>query len=100
MKHGTVFAELALLGVLSTGGCATGVVQTEVDQPVPDRVEVALSSGQATFGVGDELGWIAFGDLALAPAPGQMRDVLVIVRAEPVDADGFDWIGRYLALAD
>lgn len=100
MRHWSGFAVLGVAGCLGLGGCSTGVVQTELDQPIPDRVEVALSSGQATFGVGDELGWIAFGDLALAPAPGQMKDALVIVRAEPIEASQFDWIGRYLALAD
>lgn len=92
----------ALLGVgFTAGGCAHQTAQrATVDQPLSEYLELAMNSPQPTFGVGDELGWLAFGDLAIAPLPGEPTDVLVVARAEPVDEQSFDWMGRYLALAD
>lgn len=100
----TAFAALtstaATLGLL-LGGCSSlSPAQATIDQPMPAHLEMAMASAVPTFGVGDELGWLAFGDLALAPMPGELRDVLVIVKAEPVDPAAYDWVGRYLALAD
>ncbi|MEM9419827.1 MAG: hypothetical protein AAGA25_12375 [Planctomycetota bacterium] len=90
----------AALGLI-LGGCSTSSPhQATVDQPMPEHLEMAMASSMPTFGVGDELGWLAFGDLALAPMPGEPTDVLVIVKAEPADIQSFDWVGQYLALAD
>lgn len=91
-----------------TGGCATDARQARVDQPLPSHLQLAMNSPQPTFGVGDELGWLAFGDLALAPQPGEPTEVLVIARAETtkggafgeVSPLGFDWVGQYLAAID
>ncbi len=86
---------------LLLGGCSSAPTESSLaQQPLPDAVELAMASDLPTFGVGDELGWLAFGDLALAPMPGEPRDVLVIARAESSDAASFDWVGQYLALAD
>ena len=95
-------AAFALLGLAISTGCAHQPLSPHagIDQPMPAHLQVALDSGQPTFGVGDELGWLAFGDLALAPLPGEPTSVLVIAQAEPAEAPGFDWVGTYLALAD
>lgn len=90
---------LALLG-LGAGGCAThSVPQANIDQRMPEHLQLAMDSQQPTFGVGDELGWLAFGDLALAPQPGEPTNVLVVAQAEPVEDALYDWVGTYLALA-
>lgn len=90
----------ATTGLLLGGCCGTNDEKAFVDQPLPGSIELAMASDLPTFGVGDELGWLAFGELALAPMPSEPRDVLVIARAEPVDEASFDWVGQYLALAD
>ncbi|MEM7626685.1 MAG: hypothetical protein AAF333_13910 [Planctomycetota bacterium] len=90
----------AFLG-LGAGGCANSLTpHAGVDQPMPAHLQLAMDSGQPTFGVGDELGWLAFGDLALAPLPGEPTSVLVVAQAEPVDEAAFNWVNTYLALAD
>lgn len=86
---------------LCLGGCSTSPAEQAGTSPsVTGDLEWAIASAQPTFGVGDELGWLAFGDLALAPMPGLPTDVLVIAKAEPVDEASFDWVTQYLALAD
>ncbi|MEM9882074.1 MAG: hypothetical protein AAF800_04045 [Planctomycetota bacterium] len=91
-------AALAYVLAAALGGCQayTSTPRATLDAPLPPQVAAAHAA--PAFGVGDELGWLAFGDLALAPLPGEPRDVLVIAAAEP-NAPDFDWLGRYLALA-
>ena len=100
----TYFASLtttAAVIALLLGGCSVSPTgQAVIDQPLPAHLERAMASDLPPFGVGDELGWLAFGDLALAPLPAEPQDVLVIVHAEPIEYEHFDWIGQYLALAD
>ncbi|MEM8739438.1 MAG: hypothetical protein AAGG38_13325 [Planctomycetota bacterium] len=97
MVHRGLIGTAGVAGALTLGsglgGCTTSVVQARIDQPLPVHLEMAMSSGQPTFGVGDELGWLAFGDLAIAPMPGEPREVLVIASVEPA---GFDVVSRYL----
>lgn len=94
------FLAVALFG-FGAGGCASRTApQANVDQPMPAHLQLAMDSGQPTFGVGDELGWLAFGDMALAPLPGEPTSVLVVAQAEPARDASFDWVGSYLALAD
>ncbi|MEM6458186.1 MAG: hypothetical protein AAF710_02210 [Planctomycetota bacterium] len=93
MKTALAAATLATLV-----GCQAARPTAGPTPPVTPRVAAA-----PTFGVGDELGWLAFGDLALAPLPGEPRNVLVIAAAPgnpgtPATPE-FDWVGRYLALA-
>ncbi|MEM1109380.1 MAG: hypothetical protein AAGH99_11910 [Planctomycetota bacterium] len=100
MNAARLTAVILTAAALLIGGCTTSTsVLATVDQPMPEHLELALSSGLPTFGVGDELGWLAFGDLALAPLPGESDSVLVIAEAEPIDLQSFDWVGRYLAMA-
>lgn len=98
-----VVALFAAVGSL-LGGCSTApTAGAQIDQPLPASIELAMAGDQPSFGVGDELGWLAFGDLALAPQPGEPRNVLVIARAEPKDDESFasfDWVGTHLALAE
>jgi len=82
-----------------SGGCSTSGVQVMIDQPMPAYLQAAMTSDQPTFAVGDELGWLAFGDLALAPQPTEPGKVLVVAQAKPIPDAGFDWIGRYLTLS-
>lgn len=91
--------SLTAAGLLP-GGCATApTAGVRVVAPLPASVSLAMAGEQPSFGVGDELGWLAFGDLALVPQPGEPTSVLVIARAEPTDDDAFDWVGTHLALA-
>jgi len=98
------FSTLSVVAVanLFLGGCGSfgSTEQAAADQPMAGELGVTLASERPTFGVGDELGWLAFGDLALAPMPGEPTDVLVIAKAEPMEPASFDWVGQYLALAD
>ena len=82
-----------------SGGCSSSGVQVVIDQTMPAHLQLAMTSDQPTFAVGDELGWLAFGDLALAPQPGEPRKVLVVAQATPTPDAGFDWVGRYLTLS-
>lgn len=96
-------AALALsLSAAGLGGCAGHAgTHAALQGPVAEPVRTAAAADRPAFGVGDELGWMAFGDLALAPLPGEPTHVLVIALAdqEADDTPAFDWVGRYLALA-
>ncbi len=58
---------------------------------------VSLASVQPSFGVGDELGQMMFGQVAWSPEASPTHEVLVIAEAEP-PAPSFDWVQGYLAL--
>ena len=74
----------AVFAVATLGGCATQPTQATIDQPMPEHLALAMHSSQPTFGVGDELGWLAFGDLALAPArPRRVHAGLVVSADRP-----------------
>ncbi len=93
-------AFLFLAGIaITVTGCTSNTSMQTSNFDLSPMVATRVASAQPSFGVGDELGWMMFSQVAMAPEASPTYEVLATVDSAPVVSELGLWLEQYLSMA-